>query len=270
MIASQRNQREIIELLLVHGADVHAKDKTFGNTALMWAAARGNQESVELLLERGAAVDAQVYGKTALTWAAENGHKEMVQLLLERGADVDAKNEDGSTALMHAASRGHRDIVKVLSKSKSEAGCDFIYKAIEKEYQAILSSLKAYEEQNISFEEALDVPVVQEAINSFEARLNARLQTMPPHLSIPDLSKHLLKDMMLKLEEKLSPEDENHFMLRFFKSIIKMITRTFEKVFNLGDYFIKSTPGQTAHDFLIMSKKALKKHYEQSKSKNRP
>jgi hypothetical protein len=104
----------------------------------------------------------------------------------------------------------------------------------------------------------------------FEDSLNARLQTMPSYLSIPHLSKHVLKDMTLKLEEKLSPQDESHFILRFFKSIMKMIARAFEKVFNLGDYFRQSNQRQTAYNFLIMSKKALKKHYEQSKIKNRP
>lgn len=42
-------------------------------------------------------------GKTPLHRACEGGHVDVVQLLVERGADLEAKNAAGKTALVIAA-----------------------------------------------------------------------------------------------------------------------------------------------------------------------
>ena len=48
----------------------------------------GHVEAARLLLEKGAAVDAQMEdGRTALMLACTNGHVEAARLLLEKGAD---------------------------------------------------------------------------------------------------------------------------------------------------------------------------------------
>jgi ankyrin repeat protein len=43
------------------------------------------------------------YGMTALYWAAYRGHEAVVRLLVDRGADVNAKDDSGMTALYSAA-----------------------------------------------------------------------------------------------------------------------------------------------------------------------
>ena len=54
-----------------------------------------------------------------LWWAAEKGHEAAVQLLLAIGkADVDAKNEDGQTPLWCAAGNGHEAVVQLLKLVK--------------------------------------------------------------------------------------------------------------------------------------------------------
>jgi ankyrin repeat protein len=57
------------------------------------------QAAVRMLLDAGAAVDAQAAnGDTPLHDAAENGHRAVVQVLLGHGASTTLVNGDGKTA----------------------------------------------------------------------------------------------------------------------------------------------------------------------------
>ena len=80
--------------LLANGADVNTKgryDDHDGLTALFLAATLGYKEIVKILLRHGADVNAKTNkGLTALNSASNNGHKEVVNLLLENGADANA------------------------------------------------------------------------------------------------------------------------------------------------------------------------------------
>ena len=87
-----------------------------GMTALMWAARRGHEAVVRLLLELGA--DKQ---ERALIVAAESGHKAIVQLLLEKIANINAKDLDGETSLMKAAKREHEALIQLLLKQGADA-----------------------------------------------------------------------------------------------------------------------------------------------------
>jgi len=53
-------------------------------------------------------------GQTALMLAASHGRHETVELLVDCGANVNAQDEDGSTALMCASEHGHTEIIKTL------------------------------------------------------------------------------------------------------------------------------------------------------------
>ena len=75
------------------------------NSQLLINAARdGNEKEVKRILQLPEteinSKDSQ--GKTALIWAAYTGNEEIVQLLLEKFADVKVKANDGSTALLFA------------------------------------------------------------------------------------------------------------------------------------------------------------------------
>ena len=98
--------------------DVNAGDCT-GMTALTWAARRGHEQVVKMLLEQEDVNPDQPdtkHGWTPLLWAAENGHDGIVKMLLER-EDVNpdrADTEHGRTSLSWAAGEGHEGIVKML------------------------------------------------------------------------------------------------------------------------------------------------------------
>ena len=93
--AAEKGHEAVVKLLLEKGADVESKDRDYGQTPLSWAAEKGHEAVVKLLLEKGADVESKDKdGRTPLSWAAENGHEAVVKLLLEKGADVESKDKD--------------------------------------------------------------------------------------------------------------------------------------------------------------------------------
>lgn len=83
--------------------------------ALVWAAKAGRLEVMELLVERGARVDADPYRGTPLLWAAATGRLEAARWLLDHGADVNQRatfggpqHGAGVTALHLAAQDSRR------------------------------------------------------------------------------------------------------------------------------------------------------------------
>ena len=113
-VAAQSGHLAIVQLLLEKGADIEAKD-ILKETALMKAVRGGYFGIVQLLLKKGADVEAKDrWNETATIKAAEYGYSSVVQLLLEKGADVEAKNKWNQTALIRAARDGHLDVVQLL------------------------------------------------------------------------------------------------------------------------------------------------------------
>ncbi|OCL01008.1 ankyrin, partial [Cenococcum geophilum 1.58] len=70
-------------------------------TALHYAAQKGHEAVVRLLLDRGANIEAKCKftDSTALHDAALYGHVAVTELLLDRGADTEARGVDGKTAM---------------------------------------------------------------------------------------------------------------------------------------------------------------------------
>jgi hypothetical protein len=116
--AARKGCEDIIGLLLTTGtADAYSKDRQ-GRTPLSWAAMNGHEAVVKLLLTMGRVdVDSKEmeYGQTPLSWAANNGHEAIFKLLLTTGtANADSIDMDGRTPLSLAAENGHEVIVKLL------------------------------------------------------------------------------------------------------------------------------------------------------------
>jgi len=106
--------KEMVKLLLAKGANINAGKWT----ALHSALDAGRLDIVELLLVKGA--DANVRnnkGRTPLNIVVDwYGNLEIVELLLSKGADINAKDKNGKTALSYAVENGHTEIVELLRK----------------------------------------------------------------------------------------------------------------------------------------------------------
>ena len=106
----------IAEALILYGADVQARSRNAMQNAPLHAAAAGrSRDSVRILLEHGADVNAQQEGGwTALHAASQNGDVEMVRLLIASGAHVHARAGNNQNALDLALTKGHQAVVDIL------------------------------------------------------------------------------------------------------------------------------------------------------------
>ena len=77
------------------------------------------QRTVWVLLENGADPNMKNgKGETPLMAAAVRGNEDIVKLLLEKGADAKARDNDGETAVDKARRKHHSEIVKLLEPPK--------------------------------------------------------------------------------------------------------------------------------------------------------
>jgi RNA polymerase sigma factor (sigma-70 family) len=88
--AAEQGQVETIELMLVDGVDIDARDDA-GRTLLHWAARHGHVDAIDLLAERGASLALRdAAGKTAWQTAVEHGRLAAATALQRRGAGAGA------------------------------------------------------------------------------------------------------------------------------------------------------------------------------------
>ena len=144
MMAADGGQVEIASALLDKGAEVDRRDAEYQQSPLMFAARRGFVPMVDLLIRRGADVNAQTRtgkvpafrlpssnsgskgvgiirggwpergerdpipgAKTPLLYAAREGRQEVVERLLSSGAHLEKADADGVTPLLMAILNGH-------------------------------------------------------------------------------------------------------------------------------------------------------------------
>ena len=113
MMAALRGQLAWCQRLLERGAPVNQA----GWSPLHYAATGSEPAIVQLLLDRGAIVDADSPNRsTPLMMAARYGKEESIRLLLARGADPKRSNDVGMTAADFASSGGREALARELSK----------------------------------------------------------------------------------------------------------------------------------------------------------
>jgi ankyrin repeat protein len=111
-LALQTGGPRVADALWAHpGLEVDAANAQ-GETPLMMAALKGRLEWTQRLLERGARLNRE--GWTPLHYAASGPEPKVVELLLARGAALEARSPNGSTPLMLAARYGSEASVDLL------------------------------------------------------------------------------------------------------------------------------------------------------------
>lgn len=109
-------------------ANVNAKEEDNGETALMYAALRGNSDIVTFLVEAGADVNETTKdGWTALMTGAMSGVFDVVRFLTEHGADVNVKAYYGTTAYILATDGNYQEIARFLAEHGADANAEDAY-----------------------------------------------------------------------------------------------------------------------------------------------
>jgi len=127
--AAQQGDIEAVKEYLAAGTDVNARGGLDDNgEPLLWtplhhAAWGGHKEIAELLIAKGAEMDANHDGEgTPLDSAIIGGEKEIAELLIDEGADVNAKDDEGETPLDFAILVGRDEIADLLRKHGGKTG----------------------------------------------------------------------------------------------------------------------------------------------------
>ncbi|WP_426303941.1 ankyrin repeat domain-containing protein [Acidovorax facilis] len=119
-IAVDKNQKQIVELLLGAGLDINVRGGPSKNTALNVAAYCGHSGMVDFLLSKGAILDVSEPDRNPLFAAIHGGHQGIVQILLNAGIDASIKYS-GSTmknmgAVDFAREWGRNEIAELIQQ----------------------------------------------------------------------------------------------------------------------------------------------------------
>jgi ankyrin repeat protein len=109
--------RAIAELLIAHGANIHAKTNADGGSATpLHDAARGGwREVAETLIGKGAKINERgEWGSTPLHCAVMENKQELVQLLLNNNADVSIKDQWGRSVFDIAEKKNDQKLLDLL------------------------------------------------------------------------------------------------------------------------------------------------------------
>lgn len=113
--AARDGNEEMIQKLLVSGADIRALHTTTQRHALSEASIQGHHKIVDLLIDEGCPVEhPDAEGYTALHYACQRGHLTVAKSLITNNAPIDAPGPRGQTALHLAMQPPPRQSVVML------------------------------------------------------------------------------------------------------------------------------------------------------------
>jgi ankyrin repeat protein len=102
-VAARDGREKMIDLLIERGADLEARGGTFGGTALNMAASSAQFDAARLLLRLGAEMDVSEPERNPLFGAIYSGSLEIVKLLVEHGVDITVAYTGNSMKNMDAS-----------------------------------------------------------------------------------------------------------------------------------------------------------------------
>ncbi|XP_067654386.1 ankyrin repeat domain-containing protein 50-like [Haliotis asinina] len=115
MTAGQSGHKEVVELLVKHGANLLLRDER-GDNILHLACKRGRLDVVKYIISLHK-LDIDRGGfkkKTPVMLAGQGGHKEVVEVLVKHGANLLLRDERGDNILHLACWEGHLGVVKYI------------------------------------------------------------------------------------------------------------------------------------------------------------
>ncbi|KAK5644313.1 hypothetical protein RI129_005613 [Pyrocoelia pectoralis] len=115
-------RRSTTKILLDKGADVSIVDNQTGNSLLHFAAEKGNDDILEVLLSTSMDINSRNNeGDTPLHLSIKRGYTSAAELILTKGADPNIADGRNNTCLHSAVTGGAEDLVKSLLKHGANA-----------------------------------------------------------------------------------------------------------------------------------------------------
>ncbi|KAF0034281.1 hypothetical protein F2P81_014347 [Scophthalmus maximus] len=140
LIAAGCGNIQIIEVLMRKGADIQAHDKS-GTNAIYYAARHGHVETLKFLNGKKCPLDVQdKSGETALHVAARYGNVDVVNYLCSIRANPDLSDREQETPLHCAAWHGYSAVARALCQS----GCNVDAKNREGESPLLTASARGF------------------------------------------------------------------------------------------------------------------------------
>ena len=172
--AVRKDDKDTVELLITRGADVNAKvtdDFDKGTTPLHYAVNYRAKDIAELLINRGADVDAKNnHGNTPLYIAAQQGKLDIAKLLIAAKADINTRGEYGFTPLHLAANHANLDMAQLLLS----VGADVNAKADDGERRETPLDLIVVQSGHGDMEEDAKIRSVAQILINYGADVNAK------------------------------------------------------------------------------------------------
>ena len=164
LIAVDKNNKDMVTLLLKNGANPDYEAGYYSDTPLHLAISKGFDDIVKLLLDKKADVNLKnSYGNTPLHVAVSVGNDNLIKLLLDKKADVNAKGSGDDTPLHIAIRKGYYDVAKLLLDRKADINLKNRYGNTPL-HVAILNGSKSF--ASLLIEKGADVNVVNNDKNT--------------------------------------------------------------------------------------------------------